>query len=366
MKKTNGLIIGFILVFAFLCAAQSALAESPVYIGVLAKRGVEKAIQQWGPTADYLSERMNRDVRIIPLKFTEIEPALKNREIDFLLANSAYYARFEEKYGLKAVLTMNNRRGITALDRFGGVIFTRKNSNIKTLHDIKGKRFMCVKYSSFGGAHMAWRLLLKNGINPKKDCKAFLEGKTHDNVVMAVKNGSADVGTVRSDTLERMADEGKINMNDFTIINPVEMLERANRDLLELGIGKFSTLVMGLIDLDTSVLRYSIAGHLPQPILVTREGARYLQGEGTAVGIMEDASFEEYQVQLPDQFMLALFTDGILEILPPDNLVDKEKYFLELFSQSFDSPEHIVDKLGLDGVDSAPDDIAALFVGRGS
>lgn len=221
MKKTNGLAIVFILVFAFLCSAQSALAEPTVYIGVLAKRGVEKAIQQWGPTADYLSERMKTDVRIIPLKFTEIEPALKNKEIDFLLANSAYYARFEDKYGLKAVLTMNNRRGIVALDKFGGVVFTRKDSNVKNLQDIKGKKFMCVKYSSFGGAHMAWRLLLKNGIDPKKDCRAFLEGKTHDNVVMAVKNGVADVGTVRSDTLERMADEGKIDMNDFTIINKV-------------------------------------------------------------------------------------------------------------------------------------------------
>jgi serine phosphatase RsbU (regulator of sigma subunit) len=157
-----------------------------------------------------------------------------------------------------------------------------------------------------------------------------------------------------------------IHRDDFTIINPVKMLELANRDLLALGIGKFATLVMGLIDLDTSALRYSIAGHLPLPILVTREGARYLQGEGTAVGIMEDADFEEHRVQLPEHFMLALFTDGILEILPPDNLVDKEKYFLDLFSQSFDSPEQIVSRLGLDGVDSAPDDIAALFVGRGA
>ena len=157
-----------------------------------------------------------------------------------------------------------------------------------------------------------------------------------------------------------------IHLDDHTIMNPVEMLERANRDLLDLGIGKFSTLVMGLIDLNSSELRYTIAGHLPLPILVTRDGARYLHGEGTAVGIMEDAEFEEHRVQLPDQFMLALFTDGILEILPPDNLVDKEKYFLDLFSQSFDSPEQIVDKLGLEGVDSAPDDIAALFVGRGS
>jgi ABC-type phosphate/phosphonate transport system substrate-binding protein len=116
---------------------------------------------------------------------------------------------------------MSNRKGIVALDKFGGVIFTRKNKNIKGLKDIRGKKFMCVKYSSFGGASMAWRLLVENGINPKKDCAAFMEGKTHDNVVMAVKKGLVDVGTVRSDTLERMAEEGKISMDDFNIINRI-------------------------------------------------------------------------------------------------------------------------------------------------
>lgn len=221
MKKTKMLAIGFVLVFISFGLIQNALAESTVYIGVLAKRGSAKALQQWGPTADYLSERLKRDIKILPLKFTEIEPALKTNRIDFLLANSAFYARFEEKYGLKAILTMSNRRGIVALAEFGGVIFTRRNSRIRDLKDIKGKRFMCVKYSSFGGAHMAWRLLLESGIDPKKDCSAFLEGKTHDNVVMAVKKGMADVGTVRSDTLERMADEGKISMGDFTIINQI-------------------------------------------------------------------------------------------------------------------------------------------------
>ena len=64
--------------------------------------------------------------------------------------------------------------------------------------------------------------------------------------------------------------------------------------------------------------------------------------------------------------MLALFTDGILEILPPANLVEKEKYFLDVFSRSCDSPEQIVISLGLDKVSSAPDDIAALFFGKGA
>jgi phosphoserine phosphatase RsbU/P len=157
-----------------------------------------------------------------------------------------------------------------------------------------------------------------------------------------------------------------LHRNDPMILQPVAMLQAANRDLLDLGIGKFSTVIMGVIDLQENNLRYSIAGHLPLPVLVTNEGAAYLPGEGTAVGIMEDAEYQEHQLPLPEQFMLALFTDGILEILPPDNLVEKEKYFLDVFSRSSDSPEQIVLSLGLDQVSSAPDDIAALFIGKGA
>ncbi len=157
-----------------------------------------------------------------------------------------------------------------------------------------------------------------------------------------------------------------IHRDDPMILRPVAMLQRANRDLLELGIGKFSTVILGVIDLQENSLRYSIAGHLPLPVLVTNGGAAYLPGEGTAVGIMEDAEYREHQLLLPAQFMLALFTDGILEILPPDNLVEKEKYFLEVFSHSCESPEQIVLSLGLDQVSAAPDDIAALFVIKGA
>jgi len=157
-----------------------------------------------------------------------------------------------------------------------------------------------------------------------------------------------------------------LHRDDPMILQPVSMLQCANLDLLELGIGKFATVIMGVIDLQENNMRYSIAGHLPLPVLVTNEGAAYLPGEGTAVGIMEDAEYQEHQLLLPEQFMLALFTDGILEILPPDNLVEKEKYFLDVFSQSCDSPEQIVLSLGLDQVSSAPDDIAALFIGKGN
>ena len=152
--------------------------------------------------------------------------------------------------------------------------------------------------------------------------------------------------------------------NDDTIMNPVAMLQHVNRELLDLKVDKFATMVVGLLDMEKNTLRYSIAGHLPLPVLVSDTGACYLEGEGSTVGMLEDAQYKECQVDLPDRFMLALFSDGILEILPPGNLIEKEKYFLDVFERTVDSPEDLVVHLGLDRVETAPDDIAALFVSK--
>lgn len=219
MKILKSIGMVCLAVAVTLCFANTSQAD--IKIGVLAKRGAAKAMKKWGPTGEYLSAQLGEKVIIIPLKFTAIEPMVKDGKIDFLLANSAFFVEMEKKYNAKAVATLVNSRGGKALDTFGGVILVKKDSPIQTLDDMKGKKFMVVKFSSFGGAQMAWRLLLDNGIDPKKDMAAFLEGKKHDNVVLAVKNGVADVGSVRSDTLERMTDEGKIKMEEFRIIHPI-------------------------------------------------------------------------------------------------------------------------------------------------
>ncbi|MBU1639384.1 MAG: PhnD/SsuA/transferrin family substrate-binding protein [Proteobacteria bacterium] len=217
MKKIGVALLGVIMLVVFAGAVQAEIK-----IGVLAKRGAETAMAKWQATGDYLTAKLGEPVTIIPLKFVAIEPMVKDGKIDFMLANSAFYVEMEKKYGAKAVSTIINSMDGKALKEFGGVVFVRADSPIQTLADIKGKKFMCVKYSSFGGAQMAWRLLLENGIDPQKDFATFAEGSKHDNVVLAVKSGVMDAGTVRSDTLERMAAEGKINMADFRVINQVK------------------------------------------------------------------------------------------------------------------------------------------------
>jgi twitching motility protein PilJ len=114
---------------------------------------------------------------------------------------------------------VNSRQG-KPLNAFGGVIFTAAdNDAINALGDLKGKSFMAVEKSSFGGWQMAYKEILDAGVDPLTDFAKLEFGDKHDNVVLAVLNGAVDSGTVRTDTLERMAAGGGIDLEDFKIIN---------------------------------------------------------------------------------------------------------------------------------------------------
>ena len=201
---------------------MTAGAEDEIKIGILAKRGTKTCLEKWSAMGSFLEKELNTKVIIVPMKFDAIEPAVRDKKIDFVLANSAFYAVLEKRYGIKSIVSMINSNQGKSLNQFGGVILVRKDSPIKTLEDLKGHSFMCVNYSSFGGGHMAWRLMLENGIDPQKDCSKFIEGNKHDNVILAIKAGVVDAGTVRSDTLERMEIEGKIKVSDFRVIHPID------------------------------------------------------------------------------------------------------------------------------------------------
>ncbi|MCK5313424.1 MAG: PhnD/SsuA/transferrin family substrate-binding protein, partial [Desulfobacteraceae bacterium] len=99
-------------------------------------------------------------------------------------------------------------------------IFTSdENDEINSVNDLPGKTFMAVKKSSFGGWQMAYMELLNLGIDPLKDFSKFEFGGKHDNVVLAIQNGVVDAGTVRTDTLERMAAAGTIELSEFKILS---------------------------------------------------------------------------------------------------------------------------------------------------
>ena len=119
----------------------------------------------------------------------------------------------------KALVTVQNE-GSGSM--FGGVIFSKKSSGIRSIEDVRRKKIICPKFSSAGGWIFQKGVLLEAGIKPEKDCDFVSEAGTHDAAVMAVLQGKADVGTVRSNILERMQAKRKIRIGDFTIINPID------------------------------------------------------------------------------------------------------------------------------------------------
>jgi signal transduction histidine kinase/DNA-binding response OmpR family regulator/HPt (histidine-containing phosphotransfer) domain-containing protein len=198
----------------------TAAVDTPVKIGVLAKRGVAQCLKEWAPTADYLSSQIpGYHFVIVPLSHAAVEASVRDRKVDFILANSAIYVELEQLYGINRIVTMKEQRHGKIFSKYGSVIFTRSSrTDIRTFQDIRGKSVMGVAEDSLGGWMMAWRELQESGIRPERHFASLEYGETHDSVVFAVRDGHAEVGVVRTNTLEIMADEGQIDLNDYFVL----------------------------------------------------------------------------------------------------------------------------------------------------
>jgi len=100
---------------------------------------------------------------------------------------------------------------------------------------------------------------------------------------------------------------------------PSEVLTKLNKLLVEdFPSGRFVTMVYAVLDPARGTLTYANAGHLP-PLLVDGAGPKFLQTEmGLPLGIRH-GSFSETTVELPEQFRIALYSDGITEATGPDD-----------------------------------------------
>lgn len=140
------------------------------------------------------------------------------------------------------------------------------------------------------------------------------------------------------------------------------MLQQINRELNETRLNHHLTFFVGVIDTHTRQMRYVVAGHLPMPILVTPEGAEFLEGTGKPVGIFAQPEWRIYRRSLPETFSLVCFSDGVLEVLPPKALKDKEAQLLSLVRDNGSSMASVCSALGVENVSETPDDIAILTI----
>ena len=221
----RGAALGVLALLLALPTALEAAADAEVEIGVLSFRSKEKTLERWQPTADYLSAAVpGYTFRFLPMFYPELEKAAEEGSVDFILTNSGHYVTLTVHHGIVRMATLVKSVQGKAVDRFGGVIFTRADrADLNDLGDLRGKTFMGVGKLSLGGFLVAWERLLRAGIDPFKDfARVTFNGMPHDRVVERVLAGEADAGTVRTSILESMAREGRLDLADVRILGKGE------------------------------------------------------------------------------------------------------------------------------------------------
>ncbi len=202
--------------------AIPAFCAGPVRIGVLSFRPKQTTLAQWQPLTSVLKLAIPEHEFVVQaLTYPELNAAVANQQLDFVLTNPGHYVLLKNRSKLSAALaTLADNEKNQRLSLFGGVIFTRITmNNINELVDIPGKTIAVPDMASLGGYQMQAYELSQLGIHLPKDAPLVITGMPHDKVVETVLAGHADVGFIRSGVLEEIEREGKYDITQIKIIN---------------------------------------------------------------------------------------------------------------------------------------------------
>jgi len=198
--------------------ASHAFAKN-IAIGVLAYDGKAQAVARWQPTAEYLSHHIPaHQFQIVPLSHDEFEHGINKDELSFILTNPGHYARLEVDFGVTRIATFLSRSGSQVLKQYSSVIFTRSDSKITRIEDLKGHSLAAVSKGAFGGFQLAQEELLRQGVDILEDLDVIWLGFPQSDVVRTVLSGKADVGTVRSGVLEKLAGQHVLELSQIRVL----------------------------------------------------------------------------------------------------------------------------------------------------
>ena len=184
---------------------------------------------------------------------------------------------------------------------------------------------------------------------------------------------------------------------NMTILEPAQLLRELNKQFLQENLGKYLTMFYGIINRKDRKLAFANAGQFPHPIVYSQTnismnlirdwqsdgsplGAKYgpldleldfskgrsarIQSKGPPIGLFMEAKYREYELRLPDEFLLLMISDGILEIFEEKNLEKKLAYLDKLVNNLDIDIADIMKKLSLDNDTPITDDITFLMVKR--
>jgi PAS domain S-box-containing protein len=197
-------------------------AKRTAKFAVLAVRPPAETKTRWQPLIDHLNKaNPERPLELLALTYPELESAIREKRVDFVLTQPSHYIMLTQREGLLSPLaTLIELQGGKEISALGGVILTRsEEKNIQNLADLAGKRIATSSTSSLGSYQAQAYELKLHGIHLPADAIIVETGQPQDKAIQQLLEGQVDAAFVRSGLIEAMAREQNLDIGRLRVIN---------------------------------------------------------------------------------------------------------------------------------------------------
>lgn len=197
---------------------EGAAQEKALLIGLVPEQRSIEQMQRYEPLAYYLSKKLGREVKFTSLpRYGSIIDNFVSAKLDGGFFGSFTYVLTNARAGVEVLARPENEKGLST---YHGVIFVRRDSGVRTVGDMRGKRLALVDKATTAGYLWPLVYFAKAGV---KDYRTyFSESKfslTQEGAVLDVLNGKADVGVAKNTVFDRVAAEDKRVRDELVILD---------------------------------------------------------------------------------------------------------------------------------------------------
>lgn len=181
--------------------------EKPLILGLHPYLSSTELYKRFSPLADHLSRQLQRPVKIsIADSYESHITTVGKGNVDIAFMGPASYVKVTGRYGRVPLLAAFEANGNKT---FRGVIITRQDSPVKTVAQLKGKKFAFGDVNSTMSHLVPRYMLLNAGVNVKHLAKYdFLTN--HENIALGVLSGNYDAGAIKEDIFTDYVKQGLI------------------------------------------------------------------------------------------------------------------------------------------------------------